>query len=370
MERAGLLLRSGTHHARAACAGADETWTADAGVTGYSVQYRTAAFCSDSTHTTQSDCTGASQTWTAAGTWSDAGWTSEDGLAVDIGGLNVGTAYDVRVAAVSALGVSPFATPEEPATPTQELRAPSEPRNVQVLSAAGGLRVTWDPPLDLGNPIFEEYVFQIRPTDGWDCATKPTDDPNVFTVWTSEDADDPKNSGFPLWVAIYCDYLVDPVDPMDSTNTLPSGYYRPDFPSMDGWAKVTYNLSGPGSGPGGPYGPNAFDITYLTEGVPYQVQMRAEGGSKRVPDPNNPEDFPDVFLLEPLVSDWTDTMMGTPAPRPPSVPLNLTLTPGDGTIAAAWDDPQDPGSPPLEGYVFRWREVTTPESEWNSVRHA
>ena len=333
------------HITESACEAADQTWTPTPGVTGYSVQYRTAAFCSDPAHTTLSACEGAGGTWTAAADmWSDAGWSAGDGLVVDIGGLTVDTAYDVRVAAVSALGVSPFATPEEPATPTQELRAPSEPRNVQVFPAAGGLRVTWDPPLDLGNPIFEEYVFQIRPTGGWDCEKAPGE------RWTSEDADDPKRSGFPLWVAIYCEYLVDPVDPIDSTNTLPSGYYRPDFPSMDGWAKVTYNLSG--SGPGGPYGPNAFDITYLTEGVEYEVQMRSVGGRD---DEGNE-----------LASAWSPVMTGTPAPRPPSAPLNLALTAGDGTIAATWDDPQDPGSPALEGWVFQWRQVTGAMT-WNSV---
>ena len=171
------------------------SWSAPddaSGITGYLVQYRAAATadaCSDSDHTTQSACElhhGASATWTpavAAGAWDNAEWSAGDGLAADIDGLTVDTAYDVRVAAVSALGVSEFS--EKTATPSLELRAPSEPRNVQVFPAAGGLRVTWEPPLDLGNPIFETYVFEIRPTDGWNCATKPTDDPDhVFTVWT------------------------------------------------------------------------------------------------------------------------------------------------------------------------------------------
>ena len=352
------------HTTESACEAAGQTWTADAGVTGYSVQYRnTTPYCSDPEHTTQPACEGAGGTWTAAAdTWSDAGWSAGDGLAVDIGGLTVGTTYDVRVAAVSALGVSPFATPEEPATPTQELRAPSEPRNVQVFPAAGGLLVTWDPPLDLGNPIFEEYVFQIKPTDDWDCATKPTDDPNVFTVWTGEDADDPESSDFPLWVAIYCVYLVDPVDPMDSTNTLPSGYYRPDFPSMDGWAKVTYNLSGP-SIPGGPWGPNAFEFIFPDfknlETMVFQVRMRAVGG--RVEDP------PDSSTFVELVSAWSPVMTGTPAPRPPSAPLNLALTAGHETIDAAWNDPQDPGSPEMDGWVFQWRESGPGVTGWSNT---
>ena len=204
-----------THETESACAEADETWTADAGVTGYSVQYRTAttaAFCSDSTSTTQDACTTAGEEWTAAvaaGEWSDAGWSAEDGLAVDIGGLTVDTAYDVRVAAVGALGVSPFA--EDTAAPSLEERAPGVPLNVVVSPAAGGLRVTWDPPLDPGNPPFEGYEFQIQPTEGWNC-----NDPDTDAPWEGDEDD------FPLWVAVYCVFDVrDLNDPNDD------GYYPP-----------------------------------------------------------------------------------------------------------------------------------------------
>ena len=60
-------------------------------------------------------------------------------------------------------------------------------------------------------------------------------------------------------------------------------------------------------------------------------------------------------------------MTGTPAPRPPSAPLNLALTAGDETIAAAWDDPQDPGSPALEGWVFQWRESRPGVTVWSNT---
>ena len=182
----------------------------------------------------------------------------------------------------------------------------------------------------------------------------------------SEDADRPDETGFPLWVAIYCEYLVDPRGPHGLHEHLAIRLLRPArLPGQwSGWAKVTYNLSGPGSGPGGPYGPNAFDISYLTEGVEYRVRMRAEGdGTEMVEDP------PDsgTFVERKLASDWSPEMTGTPAPRPPSAPLNLALTAGDETIAATWDDPQDPGSPALEGWVFQWRESGPGVTEWSNT---
>ena len=43
------------------------------------------------------------------------------------------------------------------------------------------------------------------------------------------------------------------------------------------------------------------------------------------------------------------------AQRPPTKPLNLTLTPGDGRIEATWDAPADPGNPPFGQYIVSYR---------------
>ena len=337
------------------CTGASATWT-DASCSDSRLATESAcedagwtwtdAFCSVPGHTTESACTAAFEVWTSAGSWSAAAWSAGDDLVAQIDGLYVdtetGTAYEVRVAAVSALGVSDFEY--DTATLSLEHRAPGKPRNVQVFPAAGGLLVTWDLPLDLGNPPFEGYEFQIQPTNGWDCATKPTAVEDEFTVWTSNDAD--TNPDFPLWVAIYCVYGG------DGTTNSPFGYYNPPVDANgDSWVKVIYNPSGAAAEE--PYGPNAFEIDYLTEGVEYQVRMRAKGS--RVPDPANPGEFIEL---------WTDVMRGTPAPRPPSAPRNLSLTARDGTIDAEWQAPQDPGSPEMDGYVFQWRETGTTTWEY------
>ena len=330
------------------------SWSAPAdasGVTGYVVEYRTAAACSDTAHADRTACEAASETWTAAGQWMDAAWDAEDGLAAFIGAsdvdddlvegtaLEVDTAYDVRVAAVGVLGVGAWA--DDTATPITETRAPGTPRNILVRPAPGGLVVTWDRPLDPGNPPFEDYVVEVKPTDGWDCNNPATGQP-----WTGAEED------FPLWVAVHC---VNHYERVVNGETLPAGFYPPE----SGWAQTHINLSGSQSI--GPYdGPNTYSMRFLTDGVEYQVRMRAEGVN--VEDPDNAGEY------IALASDWSPVMTGTPGPRPPGVPQNLSVTPGDQSMAATWAAPEDPGDPALEGYVFQWRQAgATPPAAWESA---
>ena len=61
-------------------------------------------------------------------------------------------------------------------------------------------------------------------------------------------------------------------------------------------------------------------------------------------------------------------MTGTPGPRPPSAPQNLSVAPGDASITATWAAPEDPGDPELDGYIFQWRQTgATPWAEWQSA---
>ena len=344
-------------------AGIGVTWNAVEGVSEYSVEYRTAAVaavtagCSVSTHGNEADCTNAGATWTAAvaavaaGEWSDDLWSADDGESVEIDGLTAGTTYDVRVAAVSALGVSPFAQGQ--ATPSDAPRPPGAPENVVLLPTPGGLMLSWDPPRDRGNPGGDtvQYAVLVKPVDGWDCATKPTGDPNVFTVWTVDDADDP-DSGFPLWVAVYC------------VTDAGGNYVAPDaLEDETGWAKVIVNITGPDQ----PvvYGLYSFDLTHLPEDLTYEVQMQSVGVRVQATDD---EGQPIEGETTVLASDWTatDPTTASPAARPPDAPTNLALTPGAGEITVAWDDPLDAGDPPLEGWIVQWRKVTDPESDWNS----
>ena len=328
------------------------TWSAPAdasGITGYVVEYRTAGFCSDPTADDETDCYGSSAAWTAAGPWSDAAWDPEDGLAATIDALTVDTAYDVRVAAIGVLGVGEFASDE--ATPSRELRAPSAPRNVLVSPEPGALTMMWSPPLDRGNPPFEGYVVGIKPTDGWDCNNEATGQP-----YTSDEVN-ADTTGELTWVAVYCRYD-SPDDPLDPENPPASAGY---YPPAGGWADTHINLSG--SLQGAIFGFDSFWFNLLTDGVEYQVRVKAEGENVLVEDPPGSG----TFVEQALDSDWSPVVTGTPGPRVPGAPQELSLASGNASISATWQAPEDPGDPELEGYVFQWRPVTSPESAWESA---
>ena len=335
------------------------SWSAPAdasGVTGYVVEYRTAAACSDTAHADRTACEAASETWTAAGQWMDAAWDSEDGLAAFIGAtgvdddlvegtaLDVDTAYEVRVAAVGVLGVGEFAAAA--ATPDHdETRAPSTPRKVLVTARARpDSTVTWDPPVDPGNPPFEDYVVEVKPTDGWDCNNPATSQP-----WTGAEDD------FPLWVAVYCvnhyERVVDGSKPFRPASIRPrAAGHRPT--SISAGSQTRRPLRRP---------EHSFShhLPDRRRGVP-----GADAGRGR--ERGGPGQRRRVHKRWPAIG--AAVMTATPGPRPPGVPQNLSVTPGDQSIAATWASPEDPGDPALEGYVFQWRQAgATPPAAWESA---
>ena len=214
------------------------------------------------------------------------------------------------------------------------------PRNVQVTPGNGELTVTWDPPADLGNPGSDviQYLVQIRPTGGWDC-----DDPDTGRPYTGDEDD------LPFWVEAYCTYDGD---------ASPAGFYSPE----GGWHTRHFNRAGPED-----HDPYSFTFGSLENGVEHEVRVRAEGQGDEAVTPG-----PGVVAQPPLFGPWSDEVRATPsatgpapaAERLPGVPRNLLLLPGDQLLTALWEAPSDQGSPALDGYVVRWREVTTPESDW------
>ena len=337
------------------------SWSAAEGVTSYRVQYDIAADgagCSDATHNTQATCVAEGRVWTnndtADGPWINAGWSAGESVRiVDLtegsGGLTPGTTYYVRVAAVSPLGVSVFA--EGVATPSDAFRAPGPPENVVLLPTPGGLMLSWDPPRDRGNPGGDtvQYAVLVKPEGGWNCE-KPGGG-----RWTVNDANDPEDSDFPLWVAVYC------------VTDEDENYVEPDaLEDGTGWAKVTVNITGPEQ----PvvYGLYSFELTHLPEDLTYEVQMQSVGPSERVEDPPNSG----TYRIDRYNSAWvaTDPTTASPAARLPGSPTNLTLTTGVEEITVTWDDPLDEGDPPLEGWIVQWRETPAdPQADWDSYEY-
>ena len=89
-------------------------------------------------------------------------------------------------------------------------------------------------------------------------------------------------------------------------------------------------------------------ITSLTNGTPYRVRVRAVNAAG--------------------AGAWVrDT--GTPAvPTAPSVPGNVTVTPGDGKLTLTWDTPASWGTWPAFGICINWK--LSSDTAWSAVSGA
>ncbi len=89
-------------------------------------------------------------------------------------------------------------------------------------------------------------------------------------------------------------------------------------------------------------------ITGLTNGTTYRVRVRAKNGAGN--------------------SGWVrDT--GTPVADPvaPSVPRNVTVTPGDGKLTMSWEAPASWGTWPAEAYFVQWKLSSAGATDWSFV---
>ena len=94
----------------------------------------------------------------------------------------------------------------------------------------------------------------------------------------------------------------------------------------------------------------AQSITSLTNGTPYRVRVRAKNAAG--------------------AGAWVrDT--GTPAvPTAPSVPGNVTVTPGDAKLTLNWEAPASWGTWTAAGYDIRWKFSSAHPTEWARISDA
>ena len=388
------------------------------GITGYTVRYRTAAYCSDGTSSHPQSCAGAGETWTVAGAWDSVAWDAADGLAATIDDLTTNTEYQVQVAAVNALGRSGYQQAFE--TPVTTARAPSAPRDVTVLPKDGGLEIGWSPPQDLGNPggVTFKVEYKLASDTDWtvddhdgNAVADPSANPVGLTyhhVLSSLQ----NNQDYLVRVAAsggsggtdlspYSDEVrVTPglrlpgaprnlrVSPGDrSISATWDAPQDPGDPAMEGYI-FQWRISGPGNWDGDVIINAASQrVTLLTNGVDYEVRAAAFHNSLLTHTPQAgvqvmyvlaapqdaqicPTDGPAtvncyVVIADASIGAYTDPQTVTPdVERRPGVPQNLLLSPGDRAIFVSWDDPVDIGNPPLDGYVIHWRQ---PGQPWDYV---
>ncbi len=88
-------------------------------------------------------------------------------------------------------------------------------------------------------------------------------------------------------------------------------------------------------------------ITGLTNGTPYRVRVRAKNA---IGD-----------------GDWARRTATPAVPVAPSVPRNVTVTPGDGKLTMSWEAPASWGTWPAEAYFVQWKLSSAGATDWGFV---
>ncbi len=88
-------------------------------------------------------------------------------------------------------------------------------------------------------------------------------------------------------------------------------------------------------------------ITGLTNGTPYRVRVRAKNAIG--------------------VGDWARRTATPAVPVAPSVPRNVTVTPGDGKLTMSWEAPASWGTWPAEAYFVQWKLSSAGATDWSFV---
>ena len=275
-----------------------------------------------------------------------------------ITGLTNGTAYEVQVRAGNSAGDGPWSagatgTPAAAVTPASPPSAPSAPT---LRAGDGRLTASWTPPADNGAAI-DDYDLRYRPSGGvWTelaDAVKSTSTTATITGLTNGTAYEVQvragnSAGDGPWSAGATGTPV-------SSASVPSAPSAPTLRAGDGqltasWTAPAdngaviddYDVRYRSSGGAWTALPDAVKststtatITGLTNGTPYEVQVRAG---------NAVGDGP-----------WSAGATGTPVPSAsvPSAPPAPTLRAGDGQLTAIWTAPSDNGSP-IDDYDVRY----------------
>ena len=304
----------------------------------------------------------------------DTNWSLQEGIwssgprSYDLAGLTNGVRYDVRLRAVTSVGPGPWSAPAS-ATPQT---APDAPTINQVTPGDGALAVSWSSPSDTGGSAITSYDLRYIRSDA----------PNKADVyWTEEYAiwtagvlrytlDLLTNgveydvqvravnaAGDGLWSAtisgvprtIPAAPTIDAVTPHDETLTIawspPADdggsaitsydvrYIRSDAPDKahDNWTvKDSVWTSGA----------LQYDLSGLTNGVEYDVQVRAVNAAGDGP--------------------WSTISTDTPLAAP-GAPTIARITPGERALSITWTAPASDGGFAITSYDLRYIRSDSPD---------
>ncbi|MDM7831219.1 fibronectin type III domain-containing protein [Cellulomonas edaphi] len=282
--------------------------------------------------------------------------------AYTVGGLLKATVYEFEIRAANSEGVGPWSAPQRVQTATY----PGAVTYFQVTPSLGGLTAAWSLPYDQGGDPVTSYVVQYRAAGAASWVTKTTVAPTIAltgllrgasyevkvaarnSVGTGDYAVATKATlttpSAPRSLALKRGDMIATATwsaPASSGGAIVTGYtlqYRSYSTSLKKWSAWK-------RGPQASYSPRTAVVASLTNGVSYEVQVRAE--STVGPGP------------------WSAAVAVKPAGRPLD-PKRVTATAYTGKIKVAWTTASANGSK-LSGYKV---QVSKNMSTWTTVKSA
>ena len=360
------------------------SWTAPADngadITDYDVQYQACT-------ATPKTCT-SSPTW---GPWTDHAHTGT-GTSASITGLTNGTAYQVQVRATNATGTGSWSASakEHPST------VPGAPGAPTLVVDHASLDVSWSAPSATGGSAVTDYDVQYRACTAspLTCTTSPTW--GSWTEWNASDTSTTTSatvtgltngtayqvqvraanrSGDGAWSASASSAPAaqKPEAPARATLTVKHQALGVSWsePNANGSAIIDYdvqyractystdltcsnsstatwgswtNRSGETNGDTA----TSADLTGLTNGTAYQVQVRAANARGE--------------------SAWSQSAQATPATTP-GTPGQPTVTTGAQQLGVSWSAPTSDGGAAITGYKVRYCDQSTgcdADDEWTT----
>ncbi len=281
------------------------------------------------------------------GAWRSAGLD----LREEVGDLTNGREHSFEVRAVNAAGNSPAAsvtaTPMAPVVLSPPSSSPSAPRNLRATPGDGRVTLSWEAPSSDGGAPITDYAYRVDGTGAWrsaglDLREEVGDLTNgrehgleVRAVNAAGDGPAASVTATPMAPVVLPPPPSSPSAPRNLRATPGDGRVtlRWERPSSDGGAAIThYEYQVDGAGSWKSAGADLREaVTGLTNGQEYRFEVRAVNS----------------------VGDGPPATATARPRRPPSAPLNLRASPGDGRVTFSWEPPSNFGGSTITDYECR-----------------
>ena len=338
---------------------------------------------------------------TSAGddSWTEAS-VAADTLSHTLEDLTNGTTYDIRIAAANTAGTSTWttltATPEQP-----EPEQPDAPQDLTVTPGDGSLALAWAAPASDGGSPVTGYIIEHKETsagdDSWteasaaaDARSHTLEDLTNGTTYDIRIAA-ANTAGTSTWTTLTGIPGTVPEPQQDPEAEQPEPE-QPDAPQdltvTPGDGSLALAWAAPASDGGSPVTGYIIEHKEASAGDDSwtEASAAADARSHTLEDLTNGTTY-DIRIAAANTagtSTWT-TLTGIPGtvpepqqdpeaeqpePEQPDAPQDLTVTPGDGSLALAWAAPASDGGSPVTGYIIEHKEASAGDDSWTEASAA